>query len=243
MDSDQPPPRFDREGIDPTVLTLWIGHEAVAGLPDTESPLDHLSGASRPWIVVAEEPFSQWSEFASSTEHGLEQDVHDDGFQFSQNWPDLAPGSSMPQERYFPSQILDQAFFSSDNSSKPSQSAPPPDADEYRLDSSKTLSYTSSDNEWPVVTPTTSTDGQTPAASEKDEKAASRKRTRDEIKEMTTTFPIRDSQHPAGRTKKVYSPRRRKEVAMARQMGACVRCRFRKVSVSHCDGAFTNPSS
>jgi hypothetical protein len=258
MDPEQPPPDpppcFDHESIDPTVLTLRFDQEAAtrsAGLPGTEGPLDHLpwtSGAlDGQWVIGAEDPFSEWLQFASSSRCGLQQNVpdssalpgtDDDEFRFSEDWQDSTSSSSLPK-RLCSSQVPDQTFVSSINSPEPSQSALHPEMDEYHLDSSKAPSNTSSDTGSPVITPTTSIDDQVPAvsASNKYEKAASatssRKRTLDEMKGMTTTFPIRDNQPPASRTKKVYSPRRRKEVALARQRGVCVRCRFRKVSVSH----------
>ena len=258
MDQEQPPPDappcFDHESIDPTVLTLRFDQEAAipsVDLPATEGPLDHLPWTSEAldgqWVVANEDFFSDWSDFAGSSGCGLQQNVpassalsgtSDDDFQLSEDWQDSTPSSST-SKRLRSSRVPDQAFVSSINSVEPSQSALHAEMDEYHLDSSKTPSNTSSDTGSPVITPTTSTDDQVPAVStsNKYKKAASaassRKRTLDEMKGMTITFPIKDNQPPASRTKKVYSPLRRKEVALARQMGACVRCRFRKVSVSH----------
>jgi hypothetical protein len=50
---------------------------------------------------------------------------------------------------------------------------------------------------------------------------------------MMTCFPTNQGQAKVGRSKTAYSPPRRKEVELARKVGSCSRCRFRKVKASY----------
>ena len=247
------PPGFDQDNADLTIFTSQFGQEAVtrpAALPENEDSFGQLSwplGAiDGQWIIAAEDQFSEWSDFANSTGNGIQQNVpggtslpgmRDNEFQFPGHWSELAAPSNMPED-LLSSQFLEHAFISPDNSSEPSQSALQPEMDGTHLDSSKSSSNTSSDDGSPIVTPTTSTDDRVPAtpssnAEKKAHAASRRKRTFDKMRGMTMTFPIRENQPPVRRTKTVYTPLRKEEVAIARQMGACVRCKSRKVSVSH----------
>jgi hypothetical protein len=247
-------------GQDNADLTSQFDQEAVdqpAALTENEDSFDQLSwplGAiGGQWIIAAEDQFSEWSDFANSTGNGIQQNVpagtplpgiRDNEFQLPGYWSELEALSNSAED-LLSSQFLEHAFISPDNSSEPSQSALLPEMDGTRLDSSKFSSNTSSDNGSPIVTPTTSTDDRVPAtpssnAKKKTNAASRRKRTLDEMRGMTRTFPIWENQPPVRRTKTVYTPLRKEEVAVARQMGACVRCKSRKVSVSHSNEAVAN---
>lgn len=252
MDPGQPPLGFESNDINPEMLSqgsLEVATQPVQ-LPNSIDTHGRESwDASVPWEEGSQDRFEDgWDEWAQFLNLEAQQAIAVRGMlpekgahgfeQPSQGVGELTSRSSLA-ERQAPFNPPNQLLIPSDNSFQSIQPAHGSSTEEYRLDSSNAISNTSSCTGSPVITPGSEDDNVPAVSMPKNTKpkavaaSSNRKRGHDEMKGMTLTFPIRENQPPVGRTKKSYSPRRRKEVALARQMGACPRCKFRKVSVSH----------
>ena len=266
MDRDSPQPDFRANAIDPALLsrgnpnTSALPHDLTSSLAAPGEPSWDSGCVHGGWVTVAKDFFADegWSEYANHIGPGFQQNMPYNGSmpvisddsqgQLTESWGREAVQTFNNREESQSSpDFHNQTCTKLDDSSQPFQSALQPDLEGDRLNSSKAPSHTSSDTGSPIRTPTSSEDEviqAVPVSQHTHQKApsapSSRKRRPYEIKGMTWTFPIREGQPPHVRIRKSYTPGRRKQVALIRQMGACPRCRFRKVAVSRRGQSATN---
>lgn len=237
---------FQLEDINPELLAR--GNLDVATMPidlpttsDTPDQTAWPSGeALGQWQLGTEDLLIDWM---STVNPGLSPcppttALRYDGFgQFPDGQEEVLTRSNAA-ERLPPNQL--NCIISIDDSYQPTQAANEPDLETHCLGSSKALLRARSDTESLIITPTSSEDDNVPVvlATQDVERNAprassNRKRRLEEMERMTLTFPITEDHPPTGRIRKPYSPHRRMEVALARQVGACPRCRLRKVPFNY----------